>query len=374
MDFISIIILLGIVQGFFLGILLFTKKGGNKKADNYLGILFFVFSISISYFFIHRTGLVYSYPHLFRISLPSLFLFGPILYFYVKYQTDKSYKFNVESFYHFLPFIVVIAYNFPFYIQSAEFKLYILKNYLGLNKRYIEGGIISTLQLIHIFSYIFYIKSLLKKHNAALKNSFSSLEKVNLSWINTTINLILFIFGLMFLFLLLIIFDFKVSEIHNVSIPIFVAIFIYYLGYKGFTQTDIFAQTFDEPASKKYEKSTLTQDKADEHLQKLLKIMNSEKLFRDNEMNLQKLADKLDILPHHLSQIINEKLNQNFFDFINNYRIEEAKRLLISSDKTNYTILAIAEESGFNSKTAFNTAFKKFTNQTPSEFRKTNLQ
>ena len=80
----------------------------------------------------------------------------------------------------------------------------------------------------------------------------------------------------------------------------------------------------------------------------------------------------LSVPQHHLSQILNEKLNQNFFDFVNNYRIQEAKKLLVSPDGGLLTILAIAEEVGFNSKSAFNNAFKKVTNTTPSEFRKNN--
>src|SRR4030095_13495565 len=87
-------------------------------------------------------------------------------------------------------------------------------------------------------------------------------------------------------------------------------------------------------------------------------------------VTLQKLAKTLAISPHHLSQIINEQLNQNFFDFINYHRIEEAKRMLVDPARPHYSILAISEEVGFNSKSAFNAAFKKHTDMTPSEFRK----
>jgi len=84
----------------------------------------------------------------------------------------------------------------------------------------------------------------------------------------------------------------------------------------------------------------------------------------------QKLAKTLAVSPHHLSQTINEQLNQNFIDFINAYRIEEAKRLLTDLAKKHYSILAVSEEVGFNSKSAFNTAFKRHASMTPSEFRK----
>ena len=98
--------------------------------------------------------------------------------------------------------------------------------------------------------------------------------------------------------------------------------------------------------------------------------MRTEKPYLDGDITLQKLAKALGISPHHLSQTINEHLKQNFFDFINTYRIEEAKRMLLDPAKKHYSILAVSEEVGFNSKSAFNTAFKKQVKMTPSEFRK----
>jgi AraC-like DNA-binding protein len=125
------------------------------------------------------------------------------------------------------------------------------------------------------------------------------------------------------------------------------------------------------PLHQRYEKSTLTLERSDTYLQKLLDLMNTEKPYLDGDLTLQKLAKALSVSPHHLSQTINEQLNQNFFDFINTYRIEEAKRMLRDPGKKHYSILAVSEEVGFNSKSAFNAAFKKHVNMTPSEFRKT---
>jgi len=122
--------------------------------------------------------------------------------------------------------------------------------------------------------------------------------------------------------------------------------------------------------AKKYEKSTLTNERSDAYLKKLLMVMETEKPYTDGDLALPKLASRLNMSAHHLSQIINERLQQNFFDFVNTYRVEEAKRKLVDPAKKHYSLLAIAEEVGFNSKSAFNTAFKKQTQMTPSEFRK----
>jgi AraC-like DNA-binding protein len=129
--------------------------------------------------------------------------------------------------------------------------------------------------------------------------------------------------------------------------------------------------TYDlPPPSKKYEKSTLTLERGDAYLKRLLDLMEKEKPYTDGGLTLNKLAKALAISPHHLSQMINEQLNQNFFDFINLYRIEEAKRMLVDPARKHYSVLAISEEVGFNSKSAFNAAFKKHTQMTPSDFRK----
>ena len=97
--------------------------------------------------------------------------------------------------------------------------------------------------------------------------------------------------------------------------------------------------------------------------------MEKEKIFQEPELTLQTLADKISIPSYQVSQAINDGLQKSFYDLVNGYRVEEAKRLLIDSKTSNYTILSVGFEAGFNSKTTFNTVFKKFTGLTPTEFR-----
>ena len=97
--------------------------------------------------------------------------------------------------------------------------------------------------------------------------------------------------------------------------------------------------------------------------------MQNKKLYQESELSLQTLAQKLGFPSYQVSQAINEGMKQNFYDLINTYRVEEAKRLLLDPNNKNYTILSIAFDAGFNSKTTFNTVFKKFTGLTPTDFR-----
>ena len=172
-------------------------------------------------------------------------------------------------------------------------------------------------------------------------------------------------------FVLTIIFPAANTETVDLLVPASLSVFVYAMGYLGLKRPEVLTGREDSPPSpRRYEKSTLTLERSDTYLQRLLDLMNTEKPYMDGGLTLQKLAKALAISPHHLSQTINEQLNQSFIDFINAYRIEEAKRMLVDPAKKHYSILAVSEEVGFNSKSAFNTAFKRHANMTPSEFRK----
>jgi AraC-like DNA-binding protein len=161
------------------------------------------------------------------------------------------------------------------------------------------------------------------------------------------------------------------TETVDLLIPASVSAFVYAMGFIGLRKPEVLTGMEELPPSpRRYEKSTLTLERSDTYLQRLLDVMNTEKPYKDGRLTLQKLAKALSVSPHHLSQTINQQLNQNFIDFINAYRIEEAKRMLVDPAKKHYSILAVSEEVGFNSKSAFNTAFKRHANMTPSEFRK----
>ncbi|MBM3437307.1 MAG: helix-turn-helix transcriptional regulator, partial [Bacteroidetes bacterium] len=102
----------------------------------------------------------------------------------------------------------------------------------------------------------------------------------------------------------------------------------------------------------------------------LVRLMQHEKVYLDETLTLNKLSEQLEILPNYLSQVINERFDKNFYDFVNSYRIEEFKILVQRADNRNKTLLALALDSGFTSKTSFNNFFKKLTGKTPTEYIK----
>jgi AraC-like DNA-binding protein len=364
MDLVSIIILIGIAQGIFFGVLLLTLKRGNKKSNLLFGILMILFSVSISGFEMIRLNLFEKLPFLIGTTYTVVFLFGPLYFFYVKSLTDKNFRLRKRKLLHFLPFVLFLLYKLPFYIKSPEEKI----SYINQSFYQLESTIIMSIMSIHIFVYLYLVHKKLQEHLANIKRVISSVEKVNLNWIRIGMASFFIIFILIALFSSLYWIGINLFHIYQVIIPVMVSLTILFLGYWSISQP-IIIPVEEEQKVKKYEKSSLTDELANGSLRKLIRLMENEKFFMKSDITLNKLADELMISPHHLSQIINEKTNQNFFDFINSYRIEEAKKLLVDPKGELLTILAIADEVGFNSKSAFNNAFKKNTGMTPTEYR-----
>jgi len=164
-----------------------------------------------------------------------------------------------------------------------------------------------------------------------------------------------------------------------------VSIFVYAIGYIGMFKTEIFEQpdlrknliqAHEIEQSKgivrkdqKYQKSGLTEKKASQYLNKLKTFMENEKPYLNPDLTLNDLSEQLNISNHNLSEILNTRLKQNFFDFVNQYRVEEVKMHLADPGKDHLTLLSIGLDAGFNSKSGFNAIFKKYMSITPSEYR-----
>jgi len=146
-------------------------------------------------------------------------------------------------------------------------------------------------------------------------------------------------------------------------------VFVSLMFLKGLRQSVIITGYEENQYKRKYEKSSLSEAMKETYKNKLLQYMEKQKLYLDSSLCINDLAEKVSIPPHHLSQILNTCLNKNFFDFINSYRVKESKRFLSEQGPNKKTILEILYQTGFNSKSVFNTAFKKHTGMTPTQFR-----
>ncbi len=357
--------ILNIISAFlliFFSLFLLTRRGQNRYSNILLaGFLIinavpFIFTI----FSILEIKIFAASPTLFLSIFTLDFLMGPIIYFYTKSLAFQDFAFRKGDWIHLLPVIV-----FHFYLLFSI----LLKQFGSINRRFIYWEITITLIVSHIVLVIYACKSVhvLKKFTIAIKNVFSFIEKINLSWLR----FVLIGFGIIWLMIItncLVRIIWKnpipyLNDIITVTNFIVSTIIIYY----GLTQPKLFSGI---EGKSKYFRSTLTSKDAQRYINQLKEYMETEKPHLASSLTINHLSEKLEIPSKHLSQLINETFQQNFFDFINSYRIEEAKRYLSKRSRNNFNISHILYEVGFNSKATFNRAFTKHVGMSPREFKK----
>ncbi|QHT68253.1 AraC family transcriptional regulator [Rhodocytophaga rosea] len=379
LQILTILNLLGAAQGLFMALLVLSMKSANRKASILLATLLFCFSMSIGGATLGVSGYYLRFPHLIRVGDPFVLLLGPLFYLYAR--SLARYPLRPKELLHFVPFLVYVLSLIPFFAGTATEKIAFVQQMQESRSAGII--VIVVLRLVFLLAYSVITYRFLQTYTARIKENFSNIDKLNLDWLIAVSKLLLLVIVCSVGMYVLILFS-KLSFLESNYINAFlVSLVIYAVGFLGVRQSRVFAAAplpvstaipvSIEPAetkpATKYENSTLSQEKSSRYLQKLLHSMQQDKLYLDSELSLQTLADKLSIPPHYLSQVINEQLGQNFFDFVNTYRVEEVKSRLTDPKNQHLTILAIAFDAGFNSKSAFNLAFKSITGFTPSQFR-----
>lgn len=360
--------LLGVAQALLLASVLLSVKRGNRTANRLLAAFLIALAISVGGATLSNTHFTLQFPHLLKIQTPFYFLGAPLLFLYIRALVSSRSGLEKKDLLHFIPSSLCVLYMVPYYFQSGAAKLNGISTYYGRPWYFVR----SALLLFQFLVYLMLIVRTIVTYSRRVKTQTSAEDKAILFQVRFLVMtfLALWVFGALH-YLLTIRYPPYNNAVTDLFVPVGLSAFVFALGYIGLKKPAVVTGTDAmPPPAKKYEKSTLTIERGDAYLKRLLELMEKEKPYTDNDLTLQKLAKTLAISPHHLSQMINEQLKQNFFDFINLYRVEEAKRMLVDPSRKHYSILAISEEVGFNSKSAFNAAFKKHTHMTPSEFRK----
>jgi|SRR5215204_364938 len=370
----AVLNILGAVQALLLALALVSVKRGNRTANRLLAAFAATVSVLITWSVLNFVGYVSLFPHLLKINHPFDFVGGPLLYLYVRALTSSRPELKKKDLLHFIPSGLCVLYLLPYYFQSAEYKFNLNSGFNDVRWYYVR----TSLAIIQFVGYLALAGLLTVRYLRESKDRKTPFERATLFQVKF---LVISFAALWFVAVLRYLFDIRYpayTQYTDIVLPFGGTIIIYSMAYLGLRQPETLSGAYEHASvaevdalpAKKYEKSTLTSERAEAHLKKLLGLMERERPYIDGSLTLPKLAAKLSVPPHHLSQIINERLNQNFFDFVNTYRVEEAKRQLLDDTKKHYSLLAIAEEVGFNSKSAFNAAFRKQTDMTPSDFRK----
>lgn len=378
-DIFSVFILLGVVQGFFLSYFFIANSRGNRFANRFLGALLFCLSVVMTDVWLGYTNYMFRVLWLVDFSEPINLLFAPLTFLYIK--TDLSKRFRKINVLHFLPALLYFIYMcLLIYPQSIEFKYNanvgsfhpemksINATEYGQRWMFFLKWHINELTFISMLIYNTFTFIFLKKAFNEKELSFFTNESTPLNWYR---KLYLQLLALLVVFVLArTIFPHDLGD-HIISACI--SLIVYLTSISVFNKSMFFQET-DSRVIRKYEKSSLTTELQTVTLEKLNEVMKTEKPFLDAGFSLPLLAKRLGVSTHHLSQILNEELGQTFFDLLASYRIQEAQKLLISQENSYFKIEEIAQMVGYNSKSAFNTAFRKITGQTPSNFKKQHVK
>jgi AraC-like DNA-binding protein len=360
------VLYIGISQSFFAGLLISTKKP-YTTANRLMAAWLFMICIEMVFALINSKVIeMYSFPFI-------TFTYGPLLFLYVKFMTSPDKKFNRLELLHFVPFFVFFTVSVIF---RSEPLVRDLRSFFRPDKLISLRIVYSVTFFLSITIYSIFSFLEIKRHQDNLKNlaSFTS-QRITLNWLKIlSISFYLVFFVLFILGGLNIIGNYIPFDPYFVIFG-FIALFSTVYSFYGIKQPVIFGEVFhsdqngEKKEAEKYSKSGLKDTQADKYLKKLLAYMETNKPFLNGDLTIHDLSGKTGIARHHITQVLNETYKRNFFTFINEYRIKEVMERFNDPKFNNYTILAIALDAGFNSKTTFNSFFKSQTGQTPSEYR-----
>jgi len=364
---------IGIFLSFFLQFLLLSKPD-KSLSDKILAVWMFIIGVHLFSYYINLLGYWELYPYLSGIHHPLPLLHGPMLYLYVHFSIKPNQEFRWQDYLHFLPALGFYIYMIPFFSYSAEQQAMVNA---GLIDDY-SGFIVFSLAafLISGIGYTIFSYRLLNQYQELTDQNFAYRKSIDLNWLKY------FIWGIGIVFIMAISVSIAVEWIgfdfgFNADLIFYsmLILFIFFLGFSGIRHKNIFSVDASEKSrivepknTGEYKRSGLKEDDALEYHQKLTELMKTQKPYLEPKLTLGELADSLDISANHLSQIINQYEEKNFYDYINGYRVEEFKEKALKPENRNYNILSIAYDSGFNSKSSFNQVFKKSVGKTPSQY------
>ncbi len=342
----------------------------NLIANRWFGVFLFSAGSAVLDVIIDKTGVRNDYWRLVSFNELSRFAMMPALYLSVLHYTSPDKTFRKREYLHLLPFVVffICASSFVFAQRQLLFNPEAIPSIVKIVvELFMKLAIPVQLVVYWILAY-----RALIKHYKNIQLVTSNTAPVNLHWLK------FLLFGVLALILINLTDRLFVGDFKRAYAPIGYLTSILFVAYYFIGQKEIYP--YEEPELENINaiinpeqmiptgKPRLTKEMLNQLKARLVSLMKDERLFLDNELGLPDLAKEMGISSHDLSYVLNEGFNQNFFQFINRFRVNEAKQLMLSDKYRHLNILGIAYNAGFNSKTTFNTAFKKETGLSPSQF------
>ena len=350
--------------GFFIFLLLLVKKQKDEVAAFLIGAFVFINAVFIFQIFLFLTNLKFRTPHVLYLSSITIYLYGPLIYFYFK-RIILNYKFRRRDLIHLLPTAIIMIVFLPVFLLPAQEKLNIMLDVGSFNRRpYLIFTVSTKIVSLIIYGYLLlrlYLKS---------KKKIVLFTPVLQAWLRSMIIFVEFyVISYLVYGVLIMQIDPHYNFLFHVQVAA-IATMVLYIGYNSYLRPNMFAkdQKVLRLPKNKYKKSSLTPSFSQELKEKLIYLLETEKVYKKSDISLDYLAEKLDTTRHNTSQVINENFNLSFFELINTYRIEETLVILKNDTEKSMNIIEVAYEVGFNNKVSFNKSFKKHLSQTPSQY------
>lgn len=366
----------GIFIAAFLSLLLLIKKN-KSRADKILVVWLIIISTLQIFQYFLKSGYFFEHPNWLGVELVLPVIHGLLLYFYVIEITGNSIKKNSIAFLHFFPSIILVLLSLPFYQLTGEKKIIVYQNNGEGFEWYVL--LLSLVIIISGLTYSIWSLIVINRYQKSIKNKFSNTDKKELQWLKCLS------IGNGLIFMLSLFFE------NNVTYAA-IAILVIFIGFFGINQLNIFyynndvVETLDEEFSienkktnrkefskinvsnEKYVKSGLNEEKASKIYNNLKKLMEDSSYYKNQEITLAELSKVLKVHPNHLSQVINEIEGKNFYNYINSLRIKEFIKMASIPENKKYTMISLAYDCGFSTKSTFNKHFKLQTGKTPTSF------
>ncbi len=350
-------------------IFLLTYKKGRILSNRIFGILTLTCVLRDCCSFLWILNINQNWPHLYDFTISLNFLTGPLLLFYTWSVVKEKFTLRKIHLFHLVPLLIVAVVYFIIYqMYDTETKLRMLNNGFRNSEFF---TIIHAAHRIQLILYLLASVLIIYRYRFTEKHLHQNTEKNLVSTVRLLMTglLILVVFGIIREIIP------APGQYHYVLKGIgilFNLVLISVLLIRCLRYPDIFSYSGKNGNGQKYHKSPLTAEHKKYYLGKLITYMKESKSYLSSAINLPGLSKEISIPSRYISQVLNEELGMSFYDFINKYRIEEAKTLLLDPENNTSSIIDIAYDCGFNSKSVFNAAFKKYTGRTPSEYRMEN--
>lgn len=362
-NFWTILITYATVQSFILVAILLYRDEGNSTQKKWLTAIILLVGLQCLNFLYEYFNWYETTPHFIWISAPLWFLIGPALYFFSRNATQQNSVFEWYDCLHFVPFIGAVIYIGRFYFLDGQMKISVLTSFYNTYGQ--EPDYFFYAYLLSEFFYALYSLHLFRLYFQKVGDEYSASMIYQTQWIRFLLVSFIGFVALSFIYNIMLLYDFEYFIQLDYITYLFLATIVQILGFSAILNPQSFFKT---PVSLDKTEEPITTDEFETLFRKLHKYMNEKKPHMNPELRLSDLSHELDIPAHKLSQVINTVANQNFFEFVNSYRVNEVKKRLPKTEYKHLTMEGIAKECGFNSSASFYRVFKQQTQMTPSQY------